>query len=289
MFFEISHTTFYRYGEPVFLEPHVLRLRPRSDPFQRLDRFELAVVPQPSGATQILDAENNPATVVWFEGTTDRLEIRTAAAVETLRANPFDYLVIAPEAQHLPARYPPEDERALGPYRASGPKNSVTSFALDLAAVSQGDTLGFLAALNGKLYREWGHEVREEGDPYPAEQTLREQRGSCRDLTVLFMAACRSVGLAARFVSGYQEGDPTQEQRHMHAWPEVFLPGAGWRGYDPTHGLAVADRPVALAASAEPAGAAPSRGSFRGRGSASEMEARIAIHTRPSLRAATQP
>jgi transglutaminase-like putative cysteine protease len=85
--------------------------------------------------------------------------------------------------------------------------------------------------------------------------------GSCRDFTVLFMEACRAVGLAARFVSGYEEGDSTVLERDLHAWAEVYIPGGGWRGFDPTHGLAVADRHVALVASAFPQFTAPVTGS----------------------------
>lgn len=92
------------------------------------------------------------------------------------------------------------------------------------------------------------------------------------------MDACRAVGLGARFVSGYQEGDPEQERRDLHAWAEVYLPGGGWRGYDPTHGLAVADRHVALAAGMRPALAAPITGTFRGTGASSRMQTDIKIN-----------
>ena len=81
---------------------------------------------------------------------------------------------------------------------------------------------------------------------------------------MLFIDCCRVVGLAARFVSGYQEGDPETIKREMHAWPEVYLPFAGWRGFDPTHGLAVRDTHIALASAPGPTGAAPISGTFRG-------------------------
>jgi transglutaminase-like putative cysteine protease len=92
---------------------------------------------------------------------------------------------------------------------------------------------------------------------------MAQKSGSCRDFAVLFMAACQAVGLAARFVSGYQEGDEAQEARELHAWPEVYIPGGGWRGFDPTHGLAVCDRHVPLAAAAHPANAAPVSGKLK--------------------------
>lgn len=105
--------------------------------------------------------------------------------------------------------------------------------------------------------------VRPNGDAYEPAVTLKRGQGACRDLTVLFMEACRSVGLSARFVSGYAEGLSTRDDGELHAWAEIYLPGAGWRGFDPTLGLAVADRHVAIAASPIPVGAAPVSGSFR--------------------------
>ena len=101
--------------------------------------------------------------------------------------------------------------------------------------------------------------------------------GACRDVSVLFNDACRSLGLPARFVSGYFEGDPDNPENDLHAWSEVYLPGAGWRGFDPTHGLAVAARHVALIAGIEPDQAAPLTGSFRGTEATSEIEFDVKI------------
>jgi transglutaminase-like putative cysteine protease len=89
------------------------------------------------------------------------------------------------------------------------------------------------------------------------------------------MDACRAAGLATRFVSGYQEGDPTRAERELHAWVEVYLPGAGWRGYDPTYGVPVADRHVAVAAGLTPRAAAPTSGTFRGTGTGSTLRTEI--------------
>ena len=102
------------------------------------------------------------------------------------------------------------------------------------------------------------------GAPFAAETTLREQEGSCRDLAVLFCAACRAVGLAARFVSGYERDASLQENGDLHAWAEVYLEGGGWRGYDPSRALAVASTHVAVAAASDPLLASPVSGTFRG-------------------------
>ena len=120
------------------------------------------------------------------------------------------------------------------------------------------------------------HMIREVGPPQPAESTLRDRAGSCRDLAVLFCAACRAVGLAARFVSGYERDASLQENGDLHAWAEVYLEGAGWRGYDPSRALAVAASHVAVAASSDPLLASPVSGTFRGSATA-KMEFSISM------------
>jgi transglutaminase-like putative cysteine protease len=107
--------------------------------------------------------------------------------------------------------------------------------------------------------------------------TWQQKEGTCRDFAILFMEVCRLIGIAVRFVSGYQQGDSNSSDRHLHAWVEVYLPGAGWRGYDPTHGLAVADGHVALAASSLPRYAAPISGVFRPGSAQSTIEYSLQI------------
>ena len=133
--------------------------------------------------------------------------------------------------------------------------------AQDIATATQYNTLDFLFALNQRIYQDCQYLTRHTGEPFPAGVTWRSKQGSCRDFSVLFMEVCRAMGIAARFVSGYQEGDSNQQDRDLHAWAEVYLPGAGWRGYDPTLGLVVSDRHIPLAASAIPAYAAAVDGS----------------------------
>ncbi|MBV9488781.1 MAG: transglutaminase family protein, partial [Verrucomicrobia bacterium] len=132
--------------------------------------------------------------------------------------------------------------------------------------------------LNGRIHDEFPRIIREEGAPNSPEVTLKLRTGSCRDVAVLFVETCREAGIAARFVSGYQKGDPDREaRRYMHAWAEVFLPGGGWRGYDPTHGLATADHHVAVAATRRPRDATPIQGAFQGAGAESKMDAHVTI------------
>ncbi len=122
--------------------------------------------------------------------------------------------------------------------------------------------------------------VREEGLPKRPSETLASQEGACRDLTVLYLDLCRWQGLAARFVSGYWRGGKASERRYLHAWAEVYLPGAGWRGFDPSSGLAVGDDHIAVAASPDPDGAAPVFGTYGG----GDIQAALEWHLRVDVK-----
>ena len=153
--------------------------------------------------------------------------------------------------------------------------------AQEIAIATQGNTLNFLFTLNQRIYQDCEYTIRHVGEPFPAGVTWRNKIGSCRDYAVLFMEVCRAVGIAARFVSGYQEGDEEQQSRDLHAWVEVYLPGAGWRGYDPTLGLVVSDCHIPLAASAIPKYAAAVEGTVTpvemGAKVTSELQAQISL------------
>ena len=260
MRFRIVHTTEYVYDAPVALGPHVVRLRPRIDGTVHLLSHDLVVDPAPAGRSDQLDLQRNSVTYLWFSGTTTRFTIESAFEAETTRSNPFDFL-LDPAYAHLPVGGTAE----LAVCRA--PRNSLPDAVIELsdrlARESGGDTVAFLSALNGHLYRSVAHELRPGGEAYPPEKTLALGAGACRDIAMVFLGACRAQGLAGRFVSGYQARSKRQD-RHLHAWPEVYLPGGGWRGFDPTWGLAIADAHVALAAAPAPAGTMPVEGSFTG-------------------------
>jgi transglutaminase-like putative cysteine protease len=273
MLYHITHNTIYSYSARVSLEPHVVRLRPRSDGWQTLRNFSLTVIPEPVGISQITDLEGNTIIKLWFsQELTNYLEIQVSSEVETQQPNPFTYL-LEPWALKLPIDYPSSLLLQLQPYLGGNGMNYIDPQAVQLAQeISlkvEGNTVAFITELNQQIYRNCQQLIRDIGAPTPPGITWRQKQGACRDFVVLFMEVCRAVGLAARFVSGYQEGDIDADvedyarraiERHLHAWVEVYLPGAGWRGYDPTHGLAVADRHVALVASVLPSYTAPISG-----------------------------
>jgi transglutaminase-like putative cysteine protease len=287
-FFHIEHVTLYKFSRTVFLEPHVLRLGPRADGAQRVHDFRLNVRPLPAGITHGSDAEGNHFTNVWFDGLHDQLAIEVSSEVETLRTNPFDFLLSA-EDRSVPITYAASEELSLSACLRrevdAGTTDAVRQLATGIVAESEGLLMPFLTGLCQRLYEEFEIVRRESGDPWPASETLRKGTGACRDVALLFVDACRAVGLAARFVSGYQEGDSQQDQRDLHAWAEVYIPCAGWRGFDPTLGLTVADRHVAVAASAFAANAAAVTGSFRGTGATADISADIKLKVHSSRKA----
>ncbi|MEM6517761.1 MAG: transglutaminase family protein [Cyanobacteria bacterium P01_C01_bin.70] len=264
MQYHIRHATTYRYPQPVKLAAHTVRLRPRSDGSQQLQQFAMTIAPTPSKRSEFLDIEGNICLRLWFEDVeVSELQVQTEATVQTWRTNPFDYLS-EPWAVTAPIAYPQAIATHLAPYLrpilSTAWHPQVVDLAQTLLHDAQGNVGFFLSKLTQTIYEEFDYAHRLEGDPLPAGITLRQQSGSCRDFAVLFAEACQAVSLAARFVSGYQEGDQDQTTRELHAWPEVYIPGGGWRGFDPTLGLAVGDRHVALAAAAHPQNAAPVSG-----------------------------
>jgi transglutaminase-like putative cysteine protease len=269
----VLHSTRYRYDSPVHLEPHVFRLRPRENATQRLLQYALAISPAPAGRSDCLDQDGNCTVEVWFDAPVSELWVQSSFQLDTLRQNPFDFL---PVREQLPLDYREPLGSALAPYLTPDSSGAVYEFAAKVRAAAGSQALSFLGALNGEIFSRHRQVIRDEGAPNAAELTLREGEGSCRDLAVLFAAACRAVGIAARFVSGYECDAALDRHPHMHAWAEAYIEGGGWRGFDPSRGLAVGTRHVAVAAAAHPALAAPTVGSFRGAAQA-KMEASIAM------------
>jgi len=270
MRFSVSHETLYRYAAPVRLAPHVLRLNPRPEGVELLTR-ELVIEPAPATRREMTDAFGNLLTHVDFEGAADVFRILSRFVLEIRAPAP-------PAALDLPALPWPA---AADPYLAEPQLDpSVRDFAARLAREARDSAPAFLDLLNHTLYADFRHDIRDGGAARSPAETLALGHGACRDFTVLFLAACRSLGLPARFVSGYQAHAETPDgRRHLHAWAQALLPGAGWRGYDPTHGLAVTDGHVALCVAPEQAATMPVEGGYWGDYVASQLSYDIRIET----------
>lgn len=263
MHLHVRHDSAYSYDHPVSLGPQTLYLYPRMYPYQRLLRYELLIDPIPSRIVRNIDVEGNVQQLVYFDQPTNYLNVRVEVELESKEFNLFDFVLFPFETERVPFRYSTPEQDLLLPYlERVGVSERVESWARQLAAQANWQTVAFLMTLNQTI-RDFTYEIREVGAPYPPEQTLTLMRGSCRDYTTLFIASCRSLGIAARFVSGYLFGNPQQEHQ-LHAWVEVYLPGAGWRGFDPTEGLVVGNRHVFLTSTAKPELAAPISGTFKG-------------------------
>jgi transglutaminase-like putative cysteine protease len=253
----IRHETTYRYDAQVAFAPHVLRLTPRADSARTIARA-FYVTPTPIERHDHLDAFGNTCTRVTFgPETSNELIIDSHLEVETYAA-PFR------DGSRLPPLpWAPNDSDLLGLYRQRDDSAEVAALAQRLASEVGQSPLMFFELLCRTLYTTLDRKIRFAGNAQSPSETLRTGRGACRDLTVLFLAVCRSLGVAARFVSGYQGQEESPDgKRHLHAWPEVFVPDYGWLGWDPTHGVATGPSHVALSAAPEQAATMPVEGGF---------------------------
>lgn len=284
MIFTVNHTTFYQYSKNVFLEPHTLRLFPRSDPAQSILEHRLKINPEPAGMSKALDLWGNSYAQVWFNDLHHSLKIVSICRVKTQRQNPFDYFLPV-NARTIPVQLSPLEKldlksclQTLYPDYVDH-LNELQKLSRQFIEDSRESVAEFLLNLNSWIFSEFQREERQAPGIIAPCTLLNSRTGSCRDLSVLFIEICRSAGIPARFVSGYQEGDPDLPQAELHAWAEVYLPAIGWRGYDPTYGLAVADRHIALAASPWPEQTMPVSGNIRGTGATSTMTHEVVMRS----------
>ncbi len=272
----VRHETSYRFSEPVLLETHRIRLRPRADPGIRIESYSLEVTPACARRWH-LDAVGNAVASCVFEGPAFALDVRASADVETTARDPYDFLLDA-GAVEIPVSFDPDDAQALVVCRARRRPHPdpIGELAARVLGASGPGTVAFVGALCREVHGLVRSEKRVDGSARPPRRTLTLGHGACRDVTVLLADALRSVGLPARFTSGWFAAPGAPEEPDLHAWTEVYLPGAGWRGFDATTGLAVDERYVPLAASVRPAGAAPVTGTFRGSAKAT-LTSRLSI------------
>ena len=260
---KIEHELLYEYTDAVHLEPHYLYLQPKRNSLLTLQSYTIEVDPQPDIVAKNLDATDNTQQILFFSKPTTRLHIKATSIVETTEFNPLSFVYHPFQNSQLPIEYSEQLQVTLMPYLVkTGITTLVDQTARQIAGGVNWNTTSFLTKLN-KFINTFAYEVREDGQPNSPETTLLTQKGSCRDYSVLFMAMCRVMGIAARFVSGYHYGDPEQPQ-YLHAWVEVYLPGGGWRGFDPTQNCLVSGKHIPLAASAISEAVTPVYGTYRG-------------------------
>jgi uncharacterized protein (DUF2126 family)/transglutaminase-like putative cysteine protease len=272
----LEHRTTYRFDRPIAIGPHLIRLRPAPHSRTPIEAYSLTISPADHFINWQQDPFGNYVARVVFPSKAPELEI-TAGLVADLRAiNPFDFF-IEDYAATYPFSYPDELATDLKPYldippSARGP--IVDEWVARSAPPPDGHpTVQFLGALNSAVYGDVAYSVRMEHGVHTPDETLTRQIGSCRDSAWLLVTALRHCGLAARFVSGYLvqlvpdqpsldgPSGPTTDFTDLHAWAEVYLPGAGWIGLDPTSALFAGEGHIPLAASPQPGSAAAITGS----------------------------
>ena len=271
----LHHVTHYRYDRPVQLGPQVIRLRPAPHCRSHIISYALRVEPAHFINWQQDPFANYQARLVFPEKTTE-FKVTVDLVVEMAVYNPFDFF-LEPEAEHFPFDYDPALTSDLAPYRVP-PKMSqrmkayVASLHLPSLTTQPQRTIDFLVQLNQQLHQDIRYVIRMEPGVQTATQTLQLRSGSCRDSAWLLVQLLRHCGLAARFVSGYLiqlapdvkslDGPSGTEVdfTDLHAWCEVYLPGAGWIGLDPTSGLLAGEGHIPLACTPQPASAAPIEG-----------------------------
>jgi transglutaminase-like putative cysteine protease len=271
MHLNIDHTTVYHYHRPVRFGPHRLMIRAIEGHDVQIRSSELAV--EPAGRIRWhRDVYDNSVAVVDFAEPSAQLLIRSALRVEHFNSNPFDF-VLESTAMELPFRYRAEEQADVHTFLERGHATDdsrlqhwVKPF---LSASGRANTLEFLTALNRSVPLSFTYFPREEPGVQTPGETLQRRTGSCRDLALLFMEAARMLGVAARYVSGYlcrtnEEEIVRGPSDTTHAWAELYLPGAGWKGFDPTCGVVAADYRVRIAVARWPTQAIPVTGSFQG-------------------------
>jgi transglutaminase-like putative cysteine protease len=276
----IRHETVYRYSQAVTFGPHRLMIRPREEHDRAIESSLLEISPRHSLRWRS-DAYGNSVAVVSLLEPAGALRIVSEVVVKQFEPNPFNFL-LDPSAENYPFTYSADEAPDLAPcllrlYPADGTVADWLASRWDGKATP---TLSLLTTLNREVRECFSYVRREEPGVQSPAETAARGGGSCRDYAVFLMEACRHLGLAARFVSGYVH-NPELDHGTTHAWTEVYLPGAGWRGFDPTAGILACDLHVPVAVARDPAGASPISGSFSAPGECVGMDVDVRIEELP--------
>ena len=267
----IDHKTRYHYDRPVRLSPHVVRLRPAPHTRTPIHDYRLSIEPAGHRIYWQQDPFGNTLARVVFPEPVHELRVEVQLIAEMTVINPFDFYVES-YAEHYPFRYDVLLRQELEPYfelTESGPRLMEWLAGVDR---SKRHIVYFLVDLNARLQKAISYSVRLDPGIQTCEETFAKGIGSCRDTGWLLVQILRHLGLAARFVSGYLvqlapdeksldgPSGPEHDFTDLHAWAEVYIPGAGWIGLDPTSGLFAGEGHIPLACTPDPVSAAPITG-----------------------------
>jgi transglutaminase-like putative cysteine protease len=265
MNFKIIHETTYSFSDEVFLEPHYLRFRPKQTPFIDVTSFSIALKSEPEGHRVIEDEEHNVIDFCWFEKLTKRFTIHAESSLQTKEYNPFNFIIHPDSFNTMPFTYSEHQSQIL---HASLQKSVLAPELVDYAnailETSHFNTVTFITNLTIQIHKDFSVEYREDGPPLSPMHTFDIKKGSCRDLSWMQINLLRNLGIASRFVSGYFYFDMEKPTYELHAWIEVFIPGTGWLGFDPSHGILTGNTHFPVASSSIAENTMPVSGGIRG-------------------------
>ena len=265
--YKILHRTYYNFSGAVTLGPHYLRLRPREDYDLHIESSTLTITP-PATLLWHRDVEGNSVATATFTELANQLAIESEVIIQQFNETPLDFLV-TDYAVAYPFAYQPDDRIMLLPHMAFPEEKTKTQLTKWIESFWQPkepiQTYTLLQRLASHINQTLSYRIREEPGVQTVAQTLEFGTGSCRDFALLFMETARCLGLASRFVSGYLHAPPSaNDYGATHAWAEVYLPGAGWKGFDPTVGAMAGTDHFAVAVARLPESVPPVEGTFVG-------------------------
>lgn len=261
----ITHTTEYFYREPVSFEPHRALVRPREGHDVHIVSSRLEIEPK-ADVRWLRDTYGNSIAVLSFQAKARKLRIFSEVLVAHYDHNPLDFL-IEPSALSYPFQYSMDEQPELIPYRlASYPRDAgpMRDWLANLYKPGQlVGTFELLSSLNHRIHQSFAYIQRHSPGVQSPAETLANRSGSCRDFAVFMMEAARHWGFGARFVTGYLQMEQGQHGA-THAWTEIYIPGAGWRGFDPTNNKFAGAEHVSIAVARDSEKASPLSGSWIG-------------------------